>query len=233
MDLMALRRRIIMTNSYNTKIPSEYEEADYLIHIGHQCRVDTGVPGNDSTLQFDVEFRWTQVQQNYGAVFGNYASESASKCWRLILPDVSQYPNACLLYATLGNTNATKSKSVWPIGSQSNPSSTLNLKTYVHMEYGSCTVTCNDVTRTYTAPDDSSSDNSTNIAIGASNPTSSGYNNNRLEIFSFKITKQGKLIRNYVPCVRKADSKAGYYDLVNRSFHLSDGDSLLQAGYDT
>lgn len=41
--------------------------------------------------------------------------------------------------------------------------------------------------------------------------------------YSVKMIKSGKLIRNFIPCVRKADSKPGMYDTVTKTFYTSSG----------
>ena len=38
-----------------------------------------------------------------------------------------------------------------------------------------------------------------------------------------KISENGKLVRNFVPCVRKSDGKAGMYDMVTKNFFVNSG----------
>lgn len=38
-----------------------------------------------------------------------------------------------------------------------------------------------------------------------------------------KISANGKLVRNFVPCVRKSDGKAGMYDMVTKNFFVNSG----------
>lgn len=41
------------------------------------------------------------------------------------------------------------------------------------------------------------------------------------KLFSFKIYDNGTLVRDFVPCTRDSDSKAGVYDIVNDVFYSS------------
>ena len=41
------------------------------------------------------------------------------------------------------------------------------------------------------------------------------------KLYSFKIYDNGTLVRNFIPCTRDSDSKAGVYDIVNNVFYSS------------
>lgn len=55
------------------------------------------------------------------------------------------------------------------------------------------------------------------------------------KLFSFKIYDNGTLVRDFIPCTRDSDSKAGVYDIVNNVFYSSANsrDELIapQTGY--
>lgn len=40
-------------------------------------------------------------------------------------------------------------------------------------------------------------------------------------IYSAKIWNNGELVRDYIPCIRRSDMKAGLYDLVGKQFYIS------------
>ena len=44
-----------------------------------------------------------------------------------------------------------------------------------------------------------------------------------LKMYGCTIEKNGELIRNFIPCVRLSDSKAGFYDTIGESFYGSAG----------
>lgn len=51
-----------------------------------------------------------------------------------------------------------------------------------------------------------------------------------LKLYSFKIYESNTLIRNFVPCYRKADNVAGLYDLVNCVFYTNAGTGTFIVG---
>ena len=50
------------------------------------------------------------------------------------------------------------------------------------------------------------------------------------KIFRCKIWKSGELVRNMIPCYRKADSETGMYDLVNNVFYTNTGSGAFVPG---
>ena len=51
-------------------------------------------------------------------------------------------------------------------------------------------------------------------------------------IYYLKITINGSLKRNFVPCYRKSDSVAGFYDLVGGAFYTNKGSGTFTVGAD-
>lgn len=213
-------------------LPPGYQKVDYLRTYGHDARIDTGVQGDDHTLQFDTEFMFTTINNSYIGIFGNYKDENTSKVWRCILPNINTYPDPAFLYVTPGNgtPGGTYSSTTvsYPYGSGS---SILNKKITVHMEYGLCLTTGSTTVRNTPSEKTGAAENNRNIAIGASYTTSTG-GTTTARIYFFKIHSHGKLIRNYVPCYRKSDNKAGFYDTVNHTFNPSIGSAEFVAGND-
>ena len=52
-------------------------------------------------------------------------------------------------------------------------------------------------------------------------------------IYSAKILDGSNEIRNFVPCYRKSDNKAGLYDLVNNEFYTNQGTGDFITGNDS
>lgn len=50
------------------------------------------------------------------------------------------------------------------------------------------------------------------------------------QIFDVKIYESGNLVRNYIPCYRKADGEIGLYDLVNDVFYTNQGTGSFTKG---
>ena len=53
-----------------------------------------------------------------------------------------------------------------------------------------------------------------------------------VQVFSLTITRQGNVIKNYVPCYRRSDSKPGLYDLENDVFYTNSGTGEFNVGPD-
>ena len=54
--------------------------------------------------------------------------------------------------------------------------------------------------------------------------------NNLVYLYGAKITLNGVLVRDLVPCLRDADQKAGFYDVLDDSFHPSEVSAQFVAG---
>ena len=72
-----------------------------------------------------------------------------------------------------------------------------------------------------------------NIHIARINGFASAYVDGTARIYYARISKNGVVIADYVPCVRTSDSKAGLYDLVTGTFKANAGTGDFTAGPDT
>ena len=52
------------------------------------------------------------------------------------------------------------------------------------------------------------------------------------KLYSFKITDNDILVRDYVPCYRKSDNTIGLYDLVTKEFFINNGEGVFLKGND-
>ena len=205
-------------------LPSTYIRCDYLETIGYNTRIDTGIAGDDNTLQFMGEIElFTFV--GYATLFGNYINADY-KGWRLILSD-KETTN----YFICGTHNVLNTVVYVPATTYSDDLP-CKFSFLIQYQYGEIIINDQKYTRTNTN-DDGKLENTNNIAIGSPNTSLGGttqFDKNRF--YSFKIYKQGKLVRNYKPCIRKSDNKPGFYDLVNQTFNPSIGSQDFIAGND-
>lgn len=190
---------------------------EYLETVGTASWIDTKVTGNDNTIQID--FEWMPVTKGtYSSVMGNHETEEKS-CWRFI-HGASSIPNS--VNFTLNDKRAGAS-----------PRSTIDIldtiamhKFDVHLEYASGYIKYSG-TKYYAGTHESTLEEQSTltIAIGINGPTKGqGITNaphNRF--YWFQIKKQGELVRNYIPCYRISDNKAGFYDIINNTFNISEG----------
>ena len=199
--------------SYGTdeKIPSTYERVAYVYGRGRSAQLNTGVAGNDNTLEFDLCFevdKWS----SYRGYWGNYTSESAN-CWRMIATNNDNGTFFCGM-----NTRASVSTTL-NFGSSE---AVHDKKIYVTAIYGYIEVTIDGVTKTGTTST-VNTENSTVICIG-DNKCNSGHTettSGTLKWYYAKIRQGNNLIRWYVPCYRKSDNAVGFYDMVNHTFNQS------------
>jgi len=201
-----------------------YSLCDYIQTVGTASFIDTGVAGNDVTIQIDLRVQPVEYKK-YAYVFANYDGESKA-CWRLIhgSSDNGRYT------ITLNNRRAGASAGLNAGGL----GHLINAPVDIHMEYGSATATYNGESHTATTATDESEMSALNITIGK-NRVGSGVGDTSApshKFYYFKIKKQNELIRYYIPVVRNTDKKAGFYDLVNKTFNPSIGNAEFIAGYD-
>ena len=215
--LMEHRRRLMAIANY--PIPPGYKKCDYLVSVGAGAHIDTGVSGNDDTLEIDLTVM-AEEQYNYAGFIGNYSSSSL-KSWRVILGTNTQ-----TLYA---NINSGGTVTLKPAGG-----STIGEKLSIHLGRASASVRDSAGTYSATPAAATGSDSSSHIALGRFAVLSGATNNQdyRRRTYGCKIWRDGTLIRNYLPCVRMRDNIPGFWDTVNRTFSPSIAASHFIAGYD-
>lgn len=223
MGVMDDRRRILLAQ--DGFVPPEYAIYDYLVCTGYKAVIDTGVPGNDETLVIDFSYMPVTVG-NYGGQIGNYVDEDTA-CWRII-KSTSTY-NQYMIFS-LGNRKAGSS----PSGKAVSGETVNGVRVDYHLTYGAFSLKSYDgQISSGSAVTDSSPRSTGNIALGCNRVITNGTGTSQSRIYSCRIKSHGKLIRSYVPVVRKSDSKPGFYDTVNCTFNPSIGTAEFIAGNDT
>lgn len=208
---MQLRRRAMRFDG----LPPDYQRVDFLQAQGDRAVIDTGVRGNNDALGLDFCVNVDRFI-SYRGFFTNYESETAN-CWRLS----EAASDTSLLYCLNTRTGTSSYTQITYIGK----------KTTVKTDKTSVTISTDTDTATGTPPTTIGTANDNTIYINSSRR----YSQTRDDVikwYYFKITDNGILIRNYVPCYRKSDNKAGFYDLVNHTFNPSIGSAEFVAGYD-
>lgn len=216
---------IAFVSTYNFgELPAEYTRKDFILTSGHDARMDTGVAGNNDNLTIELETEVVTAPSASNPILGNgvAASPSAQTAW-LVGPS-SNVENYCATGNTRSYTYGTMTATDIYV-----THSYVGLKVYWRLVYTTVYFrtqywenTVNQGTTTLTK-------GTANIAIGAGGVTYTGGSGSS-RIYYVKIKDGNNLIRHYVPCVRNADSKAGFYDLVNRTFSPSIGSAEFAAG---
>lgn len=177
------------------KLPDEYQEVEYIKSTGTQY-IDTGVNA-DSDLGFEMRIN-----------FGRTARWGAIK--KLDNNHYIRHHNYNNYYH-YGDPNYTTLTS---------DDVTVKLDTINH------TITSNGVSQSI---NNSSFDVGMTYWLFARNSNDNGLNNNSPDNFAIgkkyycKLFKRGIIVRDFVPCYRKADNKPGLYDLVEGIFYTNQG----------
>lgn len=226
-NILEYKRKELFVNPQNV-LPSAYIGYDYLETRGNNTRIDTGIAGNDTSLQFIGEAEILTFT-SYASLFNNWKSGNY-KFWRLILPEKNTYD-----YLIAG-TYYEMSRAIYLGSSHTFEDQNLPFRFTFLLKYQYIEVIDSNGTkyvRDASTTDDGRLENSDNIALGSQSVSMGGDTDGfKSRFYSFKIYKQGKLVRNYKPCVRKSDNKPGFYDLVNQTFNPSIGSKDFIAGND-
>lgn len=209
-----------MASNRINKLPSTYQAVEYLITTGHNARIDTGVAGNNTALKIFADMQYIEFKQ-YQYFFGNSGSSATSKLWRVIVPSV-----VTANWLVIGNYRHNNQGPAVPSGLYAKP-----FRIKLWLEYGYSESTINGVTYTTAGAtaDDGYTETADHIAIGSAgvDKTGSGVH---FWIYSFKMWNGETPIRDYVPCYRKSDNVAGFYDIINETFSPSIGSVAFGIG---
>jgi len=201
------------------RLPLEYVELEYVQGTGTQW-VDSGfVDGPSARVVIDMQF--TTVTPRQQRLFGHgYDSDTGSNI------SFDAYINGSGYFSRAACDGAGNWQSTSYIADTKRHVFDLNLVTNKYTIYTDGRITLSNanaktITRTNTAT----------VGIFRRSNTSTASNHYaRAKLFSCRMWNGDSLERNFVPCERRSDGKAGLYDLVNSVFYVSDGTSDFVAG---
>ena len=188
------------------RIPLEYREIKYLQSTGAQS-VNSGLPGNNSNLSFDIEYSWNELPASgvYAYVFASYSAE-ADNTTRIL-----QYGPS----VTYVNTNS-KAGGGTGVVNLTRTVNTVYHDTLTAVSNNEFTYTTNNspLVRSYVAG------NNVERNIFLFSAPSGGAKSN-IKLYYLKIYNNGSLVRDFVPCYRVSDNVGGLYDLVGGNFYTT------------
>lgn len=203
-------------NSAQVLLPSEYQQVEYLENSGTQ-RIDVGlVPTNSTSI--DITYQSLIVSATSQYIAGS-----------------REHERAVIEYAL----NGSSFNSFWDIrfngvAKAMGTRTTDKYRSTIELNNGSGSWTLTNLTTNET--------NETTLSGAVVNATVSlflfAYNNldanthTNLRIFACKVYESNVLVRNYVPCYRKADNEKGFYDLVTNEFYTNAGTGEFSVGAD-
>ena len=192
-----------------SQLPIEYQEVEYIQSSGTQF-IDTGFVPNDNTKIMLVFTNNNATTGNYDCVFGTRTNASNANTFALWIDS-----NRC--FGAFYGTG--QSITLFPTSINATAKHTATMKGNV-AEIDSVSITCPAV----------SSSPTYSFYIGACNTAGTADYFSKILIYESKIYDNEILVRDFVPCYRKADNVAGLYDLVNNVFYTNSGSGVFAVG---
>lgn len=181
---------------YRDDLPDGYRQIEYLASNGTPY-IDLGFSGNATSISAQFDYMRTDTQSSNRSVFGFLTSSNSNGFGMLHT-----------------SSNATR---FWAYGSSyssiTNVSS--NTKHSVTMTYSSGSRSQFKVDNSTAQSSDSPSGSKTIPALYLFHTyrTDSSYSRLSMRVYNFKLTVNGVMIRDMIPCIRTSDSEIGMYDV--------------------
>ncbi len=184
-------------------LPLEYQEVEYIESTGTQY-ISTGAEIFGSTNHgIYIDFIPTSFY-NYNTIYGSTLDADTNEGWI--------YSNGGL---------ASRYKSI-RYGTDNNITVNSRIKYELTKEENTLTKIVNGTT----------------IGTGTVSGTSSGVvllflsgsDYGKYKLFSCKLSKNGEIVRDFIPCIRKSDNEVGLYDLIEGVFYTNQGSGSFTAG---
>lgn len=210
--LMRWRQAMMSQTQREPRLPAEYQEVEYLEATGTQAFF-TDVPVQDN-LTVD------SVQTFNGGdtyLFGGHNGKGLQSCFNGYWGSKIQCSYSGYYHWGIVNSNNTTIYHV--ILTQQNGNQTGYVDGRLLL----------DGKRT-TSGNTSSGANA--VAFGQRNPSGTINQWYKGKVYSLKVSKDGTLLADYVPCYRKQDTKPGMYDLVTGNFYVNQGTGEFIYGAD-
>ena len=190
------------------RLPNEYQEVNYIDNENDGAYINTGVYGS---FNIEVDFKF----QNYKLYNHMIGSRNSFQSMYFIDSDISgsKYRIAC------GKSSISTEK-VASIGED------IVFKTIKTNDTINAYIN-NELYGTYSNQVFQEEDIEMRL-FGCKNSNSIAYGRGR--IYYCKIKENGVLVRNFVPCYRKADNEIGMYDITNSGKNLLNSKLLEQGG---
>lgn len=195
-----------------SQLPTEYQEVEYIESSGTQF-IDTGFVPNNNTEIMLVFKNNDATTGNYNCIFGTRTSASNDNTFALWIDPNRRFG---AFYVAVGTG---QSLTLFPTSINAMTKHTATMKGNV-AEIDSVSITCPAV----------SSSPAYSFYIGACNTAGTADYFSKILLYESKIYDNEILVRDFVPCYRKADNVAGLYDLVNNVFYTNAGSGVFAVG---
>lgn len=212
--MTSFKKIIMMANQMGSRLPSDYIELEYLESTGTQY-IDTGIKGNQDT-KVEIKYYYYTTSSSNGRIFG---SRSRPLFHEFVIGTfngaISDNTNYFVGYGYSSGENLTLSPvkiNEWFTIIHDRTTHSVNGINYPY----------NYTYKTFETPQ--------NLKIfGFDNAGSIG-NPSIGRCAYVKIWSNNIIIRDFIPVLRKSDSKPGMYDLVSGQFFVNQGTGEFSYG---
>lgn len=216
---MSLTLNMVGGGGKSPRLPRQYQEVEFLQSNGTQG-FDTGLKFTSNTT-IEVEFEWTACSGTSGGTGYDtdiIGVEGGTNGFAILLNNFD-YSRNRLIVSTAGQASTSSS------------AYTANTKYLgrVAQAASGTVIYINNHEWNYVGVKTTSV---YNLAMFCRNKSGSLGSFAYAKIYSCKIWDETTLVRDFVPCYRKADSVAGMYDVVNDVFYTNQGSGSFIVGGD-
>lgn len=188
---------------YKAELPSMFRKVNYIESTGTQY-IDTGIKLNQNSKlemlisHFDTNGNRRTFGSRTSATSDNFSVVSGPVGGTMsIVTDFHNYKNNRLAYVIDGEE-------------------------YLNISIDNKKLKINDVEQNVTIYSDfTTPENAYLFNCSGNYPT--GYTNAKMRLYSCKIYENDKIVRNFIPCYRKADEEIGLFDTVTKVFFVNLG----------
>lgn len=208
---------IRIKNNVAPKLPNEYQEVEYIESTGSQY-VDTGVNA-ENNMNMEAKILLPNAVAR-GSNLWLCSARSSNKHFTFAQFGYFSDTKSTALNA-YNDVVTNENKAIVPFNEQ--------LKIEAVLNNGSQLLTINnkEIINTTTTGDVNMN---MNLFIFARNYVNTVVYETPYRVYNLKLFNNDILIRNFIPCYRKADNEVGLYDLVNNQFYTNAGTGVFLMG---
>lgn len=196
-------------------LPTEYQEVEYIATSGTQY-IDTGYVLKSNKFKVNLITQFTGANTSTFASYVGFMKSSSAVTPRF---GIHNYTSGKFMYgadATLSTESTITKEKILLVFKGDGTTQSLSVDGTVHSS-----ATSYDM-----------SGNTLSMYLGARNVSSAVNNALSARFYRFKLSVNGELVRDLIPCYRKSDSVVGMYDLVNGGFYTNKGSGSFTKGPD-
>lgn len=191
MNYLEKKKKAMLNYVSGGRLPSEYQQVEWVGSATRQNVTDLITEQSSVDYEYMVEFEITSLS-SYNAVITHYMGGNGTG-FRIA-------------------TGSNQLRLGYKTGNWTNVGNALSLNTKYKVEFNKNGVSLNG---DFISAIPTGTDNVRLTFLGLANGSTNGFQGH---IYSAQIKGNGELVRNLIPCYRKADDVIGFYDTVQEEF---------------